>query len=157
MSNPSDNNSSKSTATIGASIRIKGEVTGSEDLIICGTVEGSVSLKENVVTVGEDAKVQANIAARIIRVEGEVAGDLTGAEKVVVASTGQVRGNITSPCLSLEEGARLKGSIDTDPAGPLGDRVSVTVEEAKAKKEKAPRITAAVSETNGAGFDRSNY
>ncbi len=108
-------NENAERASIGRSITIKGEVTGSEDLLIHGTVEGTVNLGENTVTVGASAKVKADIYGRVVHVEGEVLGNLFGAEQVTVHRTGYVRGNITSPRLSLEDGARLKGSIDTEP------------------------------------------
>lgn len=116
---------SQKCAVIGSSIKIKGEVTGSENLLIQGSIEGSVTLRDNVVTIGDTAQIKANIAAREIQVAGEVTGDLSSTERVVVRSTGKVKGNIISPCLSLEEGARLKGSIDTDSS--MDERVSVMV------------------------------
>ena len=110
-----ENEQKRERATIGPSISIRGEVTGSEDLLIEGSVDGTVDLKDNTVTVGRNAKVNANILGNIIHVEGEVAGDLYGREQVIVHKSGCVRGNITAPRLSLEDGARLKGSIDTEP------------------------------------------
>ena len=107
--------STESRATIGPSISIRGEVTGSEDLLIEGNIEGAVDLKDNTVTVGKGAKVNACITGSVIHVEGTVTGDLYGSEQVVVHGTGCVRGNIASPRLVLEDGARLKGSIDTEP------------------------------------------
>jgi cytoskeletal protein CcmA (bactofilin family) len=111
----SQQNENMERASIGRSITIKGEVSGSEDLLIHGSVEGTVNLGENTVTVGASAKVKADIFGKVIHVEGEVLGNLFGAEQVTVHRTGYVRGNITSPRLSLEDGARLKGSIDTEP------------------------------------------
>lgn len=128
-------------ATIGSSIKIKGEITGSEDLLIQGAVEGSVVLTGHVVTIGETALIKANVSAREIRVEGEVIGDLTSKERVVVRSTGKVKGNIMSPCLSLEEGARLKGSIDTDSSS-IDDRVAVTLVDEHADRKFRPTALA---------------
>lgn len=108
-----------SQAVIGSSISIKGEVSGSENLLVLGSIEGTINLKENTVTVGKGARVNANIFGNIIHVEGEVTGDLKGKEQVVVHKTGHVRGNIASPRLSLEDGAKLKGSIDTEAAGDV--------------------------------------
>ncbi|MBN8550847.1 MAG: polymer-forming cytoskeletal protein [Deltaproteobacteria bacterium] len=118
--------SSDSRATIGPSISIRGEVTGSEDLLIEGNIEGAVDLKDNTVTVGKGAKVNASITGNIIHVEGHVTGDLYGAEQVVVHGTGCVRGNIASPRLILEDGARLKGSIDTEPGSASAMNVEKT-------------------------------
>ena len=102
---------------IGPSITIKGEVTGEEDLLIQGRVEGSVNLDNNEVTIGDSGKVNANIQARIARVDGEVSGDISANEKVVISKSGNVRGNIVAPRVTLEDGAIFKGSIDMDPAG----------------------------------------
>lgn len=103
-------------ATIGRSITIKGEVTGDEDLLIQGTVEGSVDLKQRAVTVGPEGDVKADIHGRIVTVEGSVEGDLYGEEQVVLKSTAKVSGDIKSPRVSLEDGATFRGGID------MGDR-----------------------------------
>lgn len=136
---------SQGRATIGTSITIKGEISGSEDLLIQGTVEGSVTLNEHVVTIGETAHVRANVIAREIRVEGEITGDLTSKERVMVRASGKVKGNIISPCLSLEEGARIKGSIDTDSS--TDERVAVTMMESKQERKTKPAGSALKTDT----------
>ncbi|MCH9649570.1 MAG: polymer-forming cytoskeletal protein [Deltaproteobacteria bacterium] len=103
---------SRGAATIGPSIVIKGDVSGQEDLIIEGTVEGEVSLRKHNVTVGRTGKAKADIYGKNIRVEGEVRGNLFGEEAVVIHETGSVAGNITAPRVSLENGSTFKGSID---------------------------------------------
>lgn len=100
-------------AIIGPSISVKGEISGAEDILIQGTVDGTLNLKQNIVTVGKSGRVSANVYGRIIHVEGEVTGDCFGTEQVVVHKSGTVKGNITAPRVSLEDGARLKGTIDT--------------------------------------------
>ncbi len=100
--------------TIGPSIRIQGEVTGEEDLVIQGQVEGNIHLREHHLTVGEQGRIQADAYARTITVRGELTGDLTGAEKVTITASGKVRGNIVAPKVILEEGASFKGSIDME-------------------------------------------
>jgi cytoskeletal protein CcmA (bactofilin family) len=100
---------------IGPSIHIKGTVTGDEDLSIQGKVEGTIDLGEHEVAVGQSGKVTADIKAKTVRIEGEVAGDVTGREKVVISKSGRVRGNIIAPRVTLEDGAIFKGSIDMDP------------------------------------------
>ena len=100
---------------VGASIRIKGDVTGDEDLVIQGHVEGSINLKGHSVTISKSAKVKANIEANQIIVEGELSGDMNGDEKVVIRETGNVHGNIISPRVNLEDGAMFKGSIEMEP------------------------------------------
>ena len=106
---------SGSAATIGASIRIQGDIGGSERLIVHGKVEGKISLQNNDVIVGKSGQINADINAKTIQIEGEVNGDITGEEKVVITSTGRVRGNIVTPRMTLEDGAKFKGSIDMDP------------------------------------------
>jgi cytoskeletal protein CcmA (bactofilin family) len=102
---------------IGPSIIIKGEVSGEEDLLIQGKVEGTIQMANNEVAVGESGKVSADIQARVAKVDGEVTGDVTATEKVVISKSGNVRGNIVAPRVTLEDGAIFKGSIDMDPAG----------------------------------------
>ena len=105
---------SRGTAMIGKTIRIKGNVTGEENLLIDGSVEGTVHLKDNDLTIGNSAKVHADLAANVIKIDGEVHGDIAGVKKVVITKSGRVEGNIISPQVSLEEGAKFKGSIDMD-------------------------------------------
>lgn len=100
---------------IGASIHIKGDVTGDEDLIIQGQVEGTITLKGHNVTISKSAKVKANIEANQVIVEGELAGDMNGDEKVIIRETGNVYGNIIAPRVTLEDGAMFKGSIEMEP------------------------------------------
>jgi len=104
-------------ATIGPSISIRGEVTGDEDLLIQGRVDGSVDLKQHSVTVGPEGKVKAGIAGRIVVVEGSVEGDLRADEKVILRSSASVQGDISAPRVVLEDGARFRGGVDMgDPA-----------------------------------------
>lgn len=110
---------------IGPSIKIKGEVTGDEDLLIQGTVEGSVDLSEHEVTVGQSGQVAADITAKSIRIDGSVTGDINGNENVVISKSGNVRGNIVAPRVTLEDGAIFKGSIDMDPGDAAANPVSL--------------------------------
>lgn len=103
-------------ATIGATIRIKGDVSGDENLLIEGTVEGTVNLLAHELVTGESGKVNADIVAKTVRVHGDVQGDISGKENVIISSTSHVKGNIVTPRMTLEDGARFKGSIDIDPA-----------------------------------------
>lgn len=102
-------------AVIGPSIHIDGNLKGEEDLVIDGTVKGTVTLKSNSLTIGDKGKVTADIYAKTILVRGTMQGDLYASEKVSIGSTAKVKGNIASPRVSLEDGARYKGSIEMDP------------------------------------------
>jgi cytoskeletal protein CcmA (bactofilin family) len=104
-------------ATIGASIALRGDLTGEEDLLIQGRIEGTVTLAKHTVVVGKSGNVKADIRAKSIRVEGEVLGNLYGEEEIVICVSGRVQGNVTSPRVTLENGCRFKGSIDMDAKG----------------------------------------
>lgn len=103
-------------SVIGPSIRIKGDLTGKEDLVIQGNIEGEVRLKANNVTVGKDGRIRADIYGRSVHVEGEVKGHLFGEQEVVIRASGKVQGDIVSPRVVLENGSNFKGSIDMEPA-----------------------------------------
>jgi len=102
-------------ATIGPSIFIKGDLTGDEDLVIEGRVEGKVDLKQNNVTVGKNGKVKADVFGRVVTIEGEVDGNVFAQEQAVLRQSGAIRGNITAPRVVLEDGSRFKGTIDMEP------------------------------------------
>ncbi len=106
---------SREAAVIGPSIHIDGDLRGEEDLIIEGEVNGTVQLRNNTLTIGAQGKVNANVFAHSVYVEGYMEGDLVGSERVCIRKSAQVRGNITSPRIMLEDGARFKGSIEMDP------------------------------------------
>jgi len=106
---------SREAAVIGPSIHIDGDVRGEEDLLIDGEVSGTVQLKNNSLTVGPNGKVRADVYAHSIYVDGHLEGDLYGSERVNIRKSATVRGNITSPRVSLEDGAKFKGSIEMDP------------------------------------------
>ena len=97
---------------IGQSICIRGELTGNEDLTLEGKVDGKIDLKEHNLTIGPGGKIQAEITARTVSVQGEVNGNITASERVELAETGRVRGDIVSPRIVIADGARFKGSVD---------------------------------------------
>jgi len=102
----------KDAVNIGKSVVIKGELSGSEDLVIEGTVDGKVELSEHVLTVGSHGKIKAEVFAKIVIVLGEVVGNITASEKVDIRDSGSVDGDITSPRVAIAEGAHLRGSVD---------------------------------------------
>src|ERR1700691_1924231 len=104
-------------ATIGKSLVIKGEVTGSESLYIDGRVEGSISLAGNRVTIGRNGVVAANINAREIVVLGKVRGNLTASDRVDIRSDGSLTGDVVAARISIEDGAYFKGGIDIRKGG----------------------------------------
>jgi len=106
---------SRDAAVIGPSIHIDGDVRGEEDLLIEGEVSGTVQLKSNSLTIGPQGKVRADVYAHSIYVDGYVEGDLFGSERVHIRKSAQVKGNVTSPRVSVEDGAKFKGAIEMDP------------------------------------------
>lgn len=99
-------------ATIGKSLVIKGEVTGSESLYVDGRVEGSINLSGNRVTVGRNGVVAANITAREVVVQGKVRGNIVASDRVDIRNEGSLTGDVVAQRISIEDGAYFKGGID---------------------------------------------
>jgi len=108
---------SQDQATIGKSLVIKGEVTGSESLYIDGRVEGSINLSGNRVTIGRNGIVNANINAREIVVTGKVRGNLVASDRVDIRNEGSLTGDVIAQRISIEDGAYFKGGIDIRKPG----------------------------------------
>jgi cytoskeletal protein CcmA (bactofilin family) len=104
-------------ATLGKSLVIKGEVTGSESLYIDGRVEGSINLPGNRVTVGRNGVVSANLSAREIVVLGKVRGNMTASDRVDIRGEGSLTGDVVAQRISIEDGAYFKGGIDIRKPG----------------------------------------
>src|ERR1700730_754590 len=102
---------------IGKSVVIKGELNGSEDLTIEGHVEGTIQLKEHVLTIGPNGKIKAQVFAKAVIVLGEVVGNVTASEKVDIRDNGSVDGDIISPRVAIAEGAHFRGSVDMQKKG----------------------------------------
>jgi len=98
-------------ANIGKSITIKGDLTGSEDIVVEGTVEGKVDFPQNQLTIGANGTAKAEITAKTIVVIGRVTGNVHGTERVEIQATGVVEGDVSAPRLVVAEGAVLNGSI----------------------------------------------
>jgi cytoskeletal protein CcmA (bactofilin family) len=108
---------SRDVATIGRSITIRGEVTGDEDLLIQGRVDGSVNLRQHSVTVGPEGEVKGDIVGRVVTVEGSVEGNLLADEQVILKRSSLVQGDIAAPRVVLEDGAHFRGGVDMGDAG----------------------------------------
>src|ERR1700704_1223161 len=105
--------SSRAAACISQGIKIKGEVTGSEDLFVDGVVEGKLSLTTNCcLTIGPNGNVKADVVAREVIVRGKIEGKVTGRDKVQLWSTGQVTGEVQTDRLAIEDGALLRGKVE---------------------------------------------
>ena len=108
-------------ARLGASLHIKGEITGNEDLQIDGSVEGLVQLDDRKLTVGASARVTADLMAREVIVYGNVKGNLRARDRIEIKKDGSVVGDLTTARIMIEDGAYFKGSIEIDKAGDAGD------------------------------------
>jgi cytoskeletal protein CcmA (bactofilin family) len=105
------------TARLGASLHVKGEITGNEDLAIDGSVEGLVHLEDRKLTVGASARVTADVIAREVVVYGNVKGNLRARDRIEIKKDGSVVGDLTTARIMIEDGAYFKGSIEIDKAG----------------------------------------
>ena len=130
-------------ATIGKSLVIKGEVTGSESLYIDGRVEGSINLSGNRVTVGRNGVVSANINAREIVVLGKVRGNLTASDRVDIRSDGSLTGDVIAARISIEDGAFFKGGIDIRKGGQPQQQSKPNGEERPAAAASEPAAVGA--------------
>lgn len=102
---------------IGKSVIIKGDLTGSEDLTIEGQVEGKIELRQNVLTIGANGKIKAQIFAKIVIVQGEVSGNITATERIDIRDNGSVDGDLSGPRIAIADGAHFRGSIDMQRQG----------------------------------------
>ncbi len=123
---------SSEQATIGKSLVVKGEVTGSESLYIDGKVEGAINLPGNRVTVGRNGQVSANISAREVVVLGKVRGNINASDRVDIRSEGALTGDVIAQRISIEDGAFFKGGIDIRKPGQVKEG------DAKATNSAAP-------------------
>jgi cytoskeletal protein CcmA (bactofilin family) len=121
-------------ATVGRSVVVKGDISGSEDLTVDGQVEGRITLPQYSLTVGPNATVRANVSARVVTIFGTVVGDVNAEEKVDVRRGGSVEGHISCTSLAVQEGAVLGGKIETRGGRrPARDRKESTESAEKAK------------------------
>ena len=122
---------------IGPSIEIQGELTGGEDLLIEGRVDGKVDLRGHNVGIGKNGRVTADVFGKTITVEGQVNGNLFGDEQIILRHSSTVRGNLTAPRVSLEDGSNFKGSIDMAPKEGRGGAAAPEVKSAPALHKPA--------------------
>lgn len=148
-------------AVIGPGIKISGDISGDENLIVEGKVDGKIKLASYQVDVGQSGQVHADITAKVIKISGEVRGDLTGTEKVVISRSGNVHGNIVAPRMTLEDGAIFKGSIDMDPGMPEKPVASTppakkTAQKPETKSEVKPKVSAGEKSKESASYKLSS-
>jgi len=133
----------KDIVNIGKSVVIKGELNGSEDLTIEGHVEGTIQLKDHVLTIGPNGRIKAQIFAKTVIVLGEVNGNVSASEKVEIRDGGSVDGDIVSPRVAIAEGAHFRGSVDMQKKG--GSASASTSTSSSVKPAPAPTVAQAAS------------
>lgn len=111
---------SGASAVIGSTITVKGDVSGDEDLVVLGNVQGTINLAKHNVTIGPGGKVKADVLGKMVIVEGEVDGDLKAKEQIILRNTARVEGSISAPRVALEDGAVFRGGIEMDSASSMG-------------------------------------
>lgn len=134
------------TVNIGKSVVIKGELNGSEDLTIEGQVEGKIELRQNILTIGPNGKIKAQVFAKSVIILGEVTGNVTATDKVDIRDNGSVDGDIAAPRVAIAEGAHFRGSIDMQRTAPKpGEQKAEQKTEAKAPPATSQATPAAAS------------
>ena len=136
----------KDIVNIGKSVVIKGELNGSEDLTIEGHVEGTIQLRDHVLTIGPNGRIKAQVFAKAVIVLGEVTGNVTASDKVDIRDNGSVDGDIISPRVAIAEGAHFRGSVDMQRKGSEKPQPA----KAAAPAEKAQQAQAAAAQRVGA-------
>lgn len=123
----------ESSAVMGRSIAIRGDLIGTEDLVVNGDIEGSVTMEGAKLTIGPNARVKANLAARDIIIFGHVTGSLRASGRVELRQAAVLEGDIVASRLTIEENAMIKGRAELN----VGTGASAEGEQAKAAKEPA--------------------
>ena len=136
----------RTVVNIGKSVVIKGELNGSEDLTIEGQVEGKIELRQNVLTIGSNARIKAQVFAKAVIILGEVTGNVSASEKVDIRDNGSVDGDIAAPRVAIAEGAHFRGSIDMQKGGasPKADtKAAAATASAQSSGQQAPAAAGA--------------
>lgn len=123
----------KTLANIGKSVIIKGELNGSEDLTVEGHVDGKIDLRDHVLTIGPNGRIQAQVFARAVVIHGQVIGNIIATERVTIRENGAVEGDIQAPRFAIAEGAKFRGKVDMQ-----GEPVTPGKAKANAKNESSP-------------------
>ena len=134
---------------IGKSVIIKGELSGSEDLTIEGQVEGKIELRQNILTIGPNGKIKAQVFAKAIIVQGEVHGNITASERVDNRDNGSVDGDLSAPRVAIADGAHFRGSIDMQGKGAAATAKPATDARPAETKQPAASTTAPAQPASG--------
>lgn len=137
---------SRGQATIGKSLKIKGTITGAEDLYVDGQVEGTIRLEHNSLTVGPNGDVNADVFAKDIIIEGKVTGNVSAGDRIDIRKTGSLSGDLSAARIAIEDGAVFRGSVDIVKPEPAPAPKTV----APAAPAAKPPVAEKSAETNAA-------
>lgn len=128
-------------SVLSPSMSIKGDISGTEDLVVEGKMEGTISLPKNEVLIGADGQIKADVTALKVSIEGRVTGDIRGSERVVIKHSGRVEGNIVAPRVVLEDGCQFKGSVEMNTdASVSGTSMSSTAVDSRQKSNSGSGV-----------------
>jgi cytoskeletal protein CcmA (bactofilin family) len=133
---------------IGKSVVIKGELSGSEDLTIEGQVEGKIELRQNVLTIGPNGRIKAQVFAKTIVVQGEVHGNITASERIDIRDNGSVDGDLSSPRVAIADGAHFRGAIDMQKGKTEARPAETKPAASSAPAAPQPAVAAAAAPAN---------
>ena len=112
----------RTATTIGKSVSIKGELSAGEDLTIEGRVDGKIHLDQHVLTIGPNGRVEAQLHAKVVHVQGTVTGNITATEKLTIGTEGTVKGDLTATRIGIADGATFDGQVEMQGTKPAKDR-----------------------------------
>ena len=149
VSSPPQTSTSSRGAMVGEGITIKGDVTANSNLKVEGGIEGRSVTSAQDIEVAESGIIKAAISARVVRVAGVVAGDISGKDKVVISKSGRVQGNIVAPRVQLDDGALFRGSIEMNPADPARQAKPEAAKPVAEKKQATPAAASKPARDDG--------
>jgi cytoskeletal protein CcmA (bactofilin family) len=126
-------------SVLGPTLRFRGELSAQEDLIIQGSVEGSITHTQSL-TVGTDGSMKGDIRARVIVIDGKVEGDLYATESVNIRATAKVKGNVFAPRVAITDGAFFQGQIEMQPSGAAVQEHSARLRQAASAPLEGPAV-----------------
>ncbi len=137
-------------SVLGPTLRFRGELSAQEDLVVQGSVEGSITHTQSL-TIGTDGSMTGNIRARVIVIDGKVDGDLYATESVNIRATAKVKGNVFAPRVAIQDGAFFQGQVEMQPSGAAVQEHSARLRQAAAVTPplEAPAVDQLLSGTSG--------
>ena len=123
-SGPAMSSRQSGSSVIGGSITLRGDISGEENLVVKGNVEGTLNFPNNDIQIDPEGRVKADLMAQKISVAGKVRGNLNGSERVIIQKSGEVEGNIVAPRVALEDGCKFKGSVEMNADSGSSSKLS---------------------------------